>query len=197
MFERVALERVVAARAQRPLDADQRVRLAAALGRVVGAAEIDHDRGSAGVGDQIDAGAALERVVAGAAVEQVGAVAAVQRVVAAQALEVVVAGEAGQVVRGVRATPHVVVGGGAGRERLVQLDGAKVGQAASRLRPGGTALVEGACSYRVAGAQGGVGEVVAQRHGAIGAELAAASHGVDRGEEGAGCDILAVATNIT
>ena len=86
------------------------------------------------IGDEVDAGAAVELVVAGPAVEHVAAVAAVQRVVAAQALEVVVAGQAGEVVGGAAAGEHVVVGGGAGRERLVDLDRADVGQAAGRQR---------------------------------------------------------------
>ena len=72
--------------------------------------------------------------VAGAAVEHVAAVAAVERVVAAQALEQIVAGEAGEVVGGGGAGDHVVVDGGAGRERLVDLGRADVGQAAGGQR---------------------------------------------------------------
>ena len=48
VVQRVALERVGGAGAERPLDADQRVGLAAALGGVGGAAEVDDDRGAPG-----------------------------------------------------------------------------------------------------------------------------------------------------
>ena len=154
----VALEGVGGAGADRPLDAGQRVGLAAALGRVGGEAEVDHDLGRAAVGDEVDAGAAVELVVAGAAVEQVAAVAAVERVVAAQALEVVVAGQAGEGVGGGGAGEHVVVGRGRGRERLVDLDRADVGQAAGGQRAGRVAeLAGGAGGQRVGAAQRRVG----------------------------------------
>ena len=57
--QRVALEGVVAAGAEGTLDANQRVGLTAPLGGVGGAAEIDLDRGGAGVGGQIKAEATL------------------------------------------------------------------------------------------------------------------------------------------
>ena len=59
LFSASPLKRVGAVGAERPLDADQRVGLAAALGRVGGAAEVDHDRGGAGIGDEVEAGAAV------------------------------------------------------------------------------------------------------------------------------------------
>ena len=188
------MKRVGLVRADRPLDRGQRVGLAAALGGGRVGGEVDHDRGGAGEGRDVDAVAAVELVVAGAAVEHVAAVVAVQRVVAAQALEVVVAGEAGEVVGGVAAGDDVVVGGGAGRERLVDLDRADVGQAAGGQRAlGGAELAEAAGGDRVGGGEGGVGDGVLQRHDALGAELAAAGGGVDRGEQAGRRHVFAVA----
>ena len=59
----IALERVGLGRADRALDAGQRVGLAAALGGAGGAAEVDdHGRRAAGEGREVDAAAAVERV---------------------------------------------------------------------------------------------------------------------------------------
>ena len=107
----VALEGVGGAGADRPLDADQLVGLAAALGRVVGEAEVDHHRRAAAEQREVGAGAAIERVVGRPAVEEIAARPAAQIVLAAEALEIVVAAQPGErVVAGI-AGEHVVVGG--------------------------------------------------------------------------------------
>ena len=164
----------------------QGVGLAATLGCVGGEAEVDHDLGRSGIGDQIDATVAVELVVAGAAVEQVGAVAAVERVVAAQALEIVVAQVSVEGVGGTVARDHVVPGRGGGRERLVDLDRADVGQAAGGRGPRSRAeLAGGAGRQRVGTAERRVVDAVQERDDAVGGELATAGGGVDRGEDGA------------
>ena len=57
----------------------------------------------------------------------------------------------------------------------------------------GAELAGGAGRERVGAAQRRVVDVVPQRDDAAGVELAAAGVGVDRGEDGAGGDVLAVA----
>jgi len=95
----------------------------------------------------------VELVVARPAVEQIAAVA--QRVLAAGALDVRT-GEAGDGVGGSGAGEHVVVGRGRGRQRLVDLDRAEVGQAAGRQgAPGGAELAGGGGSQRICAGQRG------------------------------------------
>ena len=72
-----------------------------------------------------------------------------------------------------------LLGEARGRERLVALGGADVGQAAGGQRPGGADLVGRQGGQRVAAAQRRVGDAVAQGDDAGGVELPAAGVGVD------------------
>ena len=93
---RVADEPVGLGRADRTLDAGEQVGLAAALGGIRGAAQIDDDpRPAEGEGGEIHPGAAVQLVVARPAVEQVAAAVGVQGVGAAQPPQQVVALECG------------------------------------------------------------------------------------------------------
>ena len=85
------------------------------------------------------------------------------------------------------------MGEGDGRERLVALGGADVGQAAGRQRPGGAELVGRQGGQWVAAAQRRVGDAVAQGDDAGGVELPAAGVGIEAGEQQARRHALQIA----
>ena len=85
-------------------------------------------------------------------------------------------------------------GVGAGRERLVDLDRADVGQAAGGERArAGAELAGGTGDQGIGAGERRIGDVIAQGDDAVGVEQAAASRGVDRGEDGGSRLVLAVA----